>query len=327
MIRKTFLSVPVIIICTTLFLGCEEGSSPAGSSLADNLFTEAVKDVAPVFDSGATGAGDARATTTWNLGDPIYELYGVLKEGDPVGYFNLHDTMESADYYFKDLFDSGTAITEQSVNAPLDVGFNSQDSKTIYDTLYEYGSDGGTDNNNTMTFGRVDENQVVYMLYTSYNENSGKNKHIVQGWYDETSGDLEIGMFMANYVESPVGWEIVRAFVAGNAVTNTFSLKIIRDGTGYDHNMVGYGISQGTGNYFLMHLANATLNYSLAKYYQFEADAALTALQAMDAAGADTAPAETAAYVTELPANFTDSDLPDQTETEALNVLSVTYTP
>ncbi len=172
------------------------------------------------------------------------------------------------------------------------------------------------------------------MLHTSdINQTDNKTKTVVQGWYDQATQDVTIGMFFANYLDSddvdpgdPTGWEIVKAYVSGNMESHTFKLKVIRDGTGYDHNIVGYGVSEGEGNYFLMQIANAALEFTDAKYYEFAADATLEELQAMDAAGFDTVPANTTAYEDNLPTNYPADELLSQAEMEALDVTAISYT-
>jgi hypothetical protein len=310
---------------------------PEFKNLAEDLFYQAVKKVAPTFTASASGSMSSRATTAWDWGDPIYELYGILVDVETGwdGYFNLYDVMRGADEYFTQVDEGGTKITEQTIDAPVDVGFNGDAALTSYDTYYGYdGADHSEgDQNKTQTFARVDENDVVYILHTGHNENDGLSKTVVQGRYDLVSGDVKIGLFFANYLDpadletgETAGWEIVKAYISGNTENHTFSLKVIRDGTGYDHNVVGYGVSEGSGNYFLMQIANGSLDFTGTKYYEFAADADLSDIQAMDAAGSDTVPANTTEYADDLPDSFIPADLPTEAEVEALTVTGITYT-
>lgn len=321
----------ILILGPAMFFGCD--LAPKFKNLAKNLFYDAVKKVAPTFTDTTSSGISSRATTSWSLGDPIYELYGILLDGEWGGYFNLYETMQECDKYFGGISESGVAITEQQIDAPVDVGFNGVAAKSTYDSYYEYnGADHDEgDQNQTRNFGRVDGDKI-YVLYTSLNQNDGKSKAVTQGWYDQATGELEIGIFYANYLapedigaHDTAGWEIVRASISGNTEDHTFSLKVIRDGTGYDHNVVGYGISEGSGEYFLMQIANERLEFTNTKYYEFAADATVDQIKAMDAAGSDTVPANTTEYEDSLPTNFTPDDLLTESEVEDLNVLNVEY--
>lgn len=320
-----------IVMGPALFFGCD--LAPEFKSLAEDLFYDAVKKVAPTFTDTTSSGVSSRATTSWDWGDPIYELYGILLDGEWGGYFNLYETMQECDRYFSEISESGVVITEQQINAPVDVGFNGEAANSTYDTYYEYNGDDYDegDQNQTRNFGRVDGDKI-YVLHTSFNQNDGKSKAVTQGWYDQATGDLEIGIFYANYLDpadqeahESDGWEIVRAFISGNTEDHTFSLKVIRNGTGYDHNVVGYGISEGSGEYFLMQIANEQLEFTNTKYYEFAADATADEIQAMDAAGSDTVSANTAGYEDNLPTNFTPGVLLTESEVEDLNVLNVAY--
>lgn len=326
-----------IIAGPALFFGCD--LAPKLKSLAEDLFYSAVEKVAPTFTSTTSSGISSRAVTDWDHGNPVFELWGVLLK-DPEnsswsGYFNLYDTMKNCDQYFSDISGSGIEITEQPVNAPVDVGFNGDAAKSTYDTYYAYdGADYDQgDKNKTWNLGRTD-GDVIYMLHTSHNLNGGESKSVVQGWYNQETGELEIGIFYANYVdpdpnttgEQWEGWEIVRAFIDGNTETHTFSLRIIRDGTGYDFNVTGYGVSEGTDQFFLMKMAHDNLDFSSAVYYEFAANATLSEIQAMDVAGSSTVPSNTTDYADDLPDNFTETDdLLTRTEVDSLDV-TVSYT-
>ena len=99
--------------------------------------------------------------------------------------------MQAADSGFANIEQAGTAITAQAIDATVDVGFNGNAEKTTYDTYA-----GRTDDlYQTKTFGRVDESNVVYMLHTDAQQAEGKSKSVVQGWHDQTTGDVAVGVF------------------------------------------------------------------------------------------------------------------------------------
>jgi hypothetical protein len=304
------IAIASLLLAVVLLSGCNNALNFEG---LEDVFYEAAKDTLPTFESNK--GIHSKAVTTWDLGDPIYELYGILNDGEPVGYFNVYDLLKGADDRFNALSESGSNIPQQPVKAPLDVGFNDETDLITYNTYYEYSKD-----NANQTFGYVDENDVVYMLH-SRDQGRGE-KLIVQGWYDEGTQDVAIGMFMANKVDDD--WEIVRAFVEGNTEDNEFAIKVIRDGYAYDHNITGYGKSKGSDNYFLMKIANDTMDFSNAVYYTMDAEASISDLQAMDAAGSSSPVDDSKDYDDKLPDAYDSDVLPSQSEVDDLD-MKVSY--
>ncbi len=315
-LNLTLIILLVLLVSLISFTGCTADSGTV--TIADDLILTAVQDVAPSF-SAAVSRADSSKAATWALGSPIYELYGVLNAaGTPVGYFNLYDLMASADDYFTALSTTSTAITLQQVDPPagVELGFAAADSQ--YNMYNEYEGEG----NSVKTYGRVD-GTTYYMLVSAQHTATAENsKQVIQGKYDSDTGVLDIRMFYANEVSS--AWEKGYAFVSGDDDDHQFTLKVIRDGTGYDHNMIGYGISQGTG-YFLMKLANNTMDMAAAAYFEFNAASlTLTALQAMDDAGSAAVPANTTTHGTAIEGitPLASDSLPTEAELDALNVFT-----
>jgi hypothetical protein len=56
-------------------------------------------------------------------------------------------------------------------------------------------------------------------------------------------------------------------------------------GTGYDFNAVGYSISEGEDQYYLMKMADETMGFSAPVYYEFAAEATASDIKALDVAG------------------------------------------
>lgn len=304
------IAIAGLLLAVVLLAGCNNALNFEG---LEDVFYKAGKDVLPTFESNK--GIHSKAVSTWDWGDPIYELYGILVDGEWDGYFNVYDVLKNTDKRFNELSQSGSNIPQQPVKAPLDVGFNDETDLITYNTYYEYSED-----NANQTFGYVDENDVVYMLHSR--DEDGKEKWIVQGWYDKGTKEVEIGMFYANDVDGE--WEIVRGFIEGNTDDNEFSIKVIRDGTGYDHNVTGYGKSKGSDNYFLMKIANDTLDFSDAVYYTMDAEASISDLQAMDAAGSSSPVDDSKDYDDKLPDAYESDVLPSQSEVDDLD-MKVSY--
>ncbi len=300
-----------LVLVVALLAGCNNSLKFEG---LEDVFYDAAKNVLPTFKSDK--GIHSKAVSAWDWGDPIYELYGILVDGDWDGYFNVYDVLKTADERFNELSQSGSNIPQQPVKAPLDVGFNDETDLITYNTYYEYSNN----DNENQTFGYVGENDVVYMLHTG--KRGDTEKWIVQGWYDEGTKEVAIGMFFANDVDGD--WEIVRGFIEGNTEDNEFAIKVIRDGYAYDHNITGYGKSKGSDNYFLMKIANETLDFSNAVYYTMDAEASIADLQAMDPAGSSSPVDDSKDYDDKLPDAYDSDVLPTQSEVEDLD-MKVSY--
>ncbi len=312
------------ISCIGEKLGCKTDEMEAYKGM-NAVFVTAAKEVTPVLAGPLASLSIISFSANWNSGSPIYELYGVLKDGGFDGYFNFYTFLERVDMYFDQIYKSGEQLeASTAIDAPFDVGFNGITDFTTYDTIFEELND----HSKSITYARVDENEVIYILNVS-GDSSG-DKDVTQGWYNQSTGDLEIGLMKGHYVvdiSSPeyTGCEIVRSFISGNTETHMFTLKLIRNGVGYDHNVTGYGISQGTGSYFLMEMANDTMDFNQANYYLINAEASLADLQAMDDAGSATVPeGDTNNYSTQLGniVNYVESDLPTANEISVLDIFS-----
>lgn len=317
MIRGNRIIIAVLICLAALFFSCDG----LLSGITPGLFYEAVEEVAPEFASGTSRA-------TWDNGGAIYELYGILKgDGEPVGYFNLYGLMETADEYFSSICTSlnTQAITLQEVALPdeVDLGFNGTDSAKY--SLY-YDGTGGVFTMPHKSYAYVDGTSYRMLVVSESSSGLEDSKFIVQGTYDESTHLIDIRMFSANYETEGgnSGWENVIAKLSGNTETHTFTISVIRDGIAYDHNIIGYGVSEGSG-YFLMHLTDNEFVTSGA-YFEFDASqvGTLSYLQGLSDTGSSTVPANTADYSDELDAitPMTTADLPTQAETEALTLIA-----
>lgn len=318
----------ILCACAMLGLAACSGDSTDDKSGGLSIFSDATEKALPLFTAagGSGGSGNMMSViaspdpirATWFWGSPIFEFYSMFADDNPGAYFNLYDELDWADGRFSDAISSGTDIAAVEVAAPWEVGFNAGDAGLrTYDKRHEYSDSGYF----SRTYGRKEGTLYCMLNWTAIDRWSAggeKSKSIVQAVYDESTGDLKLGMFMANYVdESFPYWEIVRAYAEGNTGTSLFTLKIIRDGYGYDHNVIGRGKARGAGNYFLLKLRNNGME-APTTFYTFPADASLAVLNAMSDAGSGTPQGDTEGYAAGLPGNFTSSDIPTQLEVEGL---------
>ncbi|MDA3900159.1 MAG: hypothetical protein PF637_06520 [Spirochaetes bacterium] len=306
--------VALVSLVLIVFASCDDASDETKKDDVNvyMVFYDAAKDILPDYSAGSRAV--------WELGSPIYELYGILEDDDDVqvGYFNIYDTLNNADERFSETINSGNTIS--SGDYSLDYSKSSVLGSASYDTYMEYSDDGYRSD----TFVKQSGTKMNMLNIVIIDNDGEKSKSFVEGHYDEESGDVEVEIFMANYVEegSNTGWELVRAYFEGNTTNHTFSLKVIRDGTGYDHNVLGEGVSQGDG-YFLLKLANNAVEITDHKFYTVNADATVEELKVLEDTGSDTAEAagDTEEYVNNLLEAFTSEDLPaDQDAAESLDL-------
>jgi hypothetical protein len=331
----------VFLLAVLAFTGCDiGGSDDAGGTPTYTVLYDATKDVLPSYGAVSTAmvrktVGIKSADAWGNNGNTLYELYGVL-EDDPdtmVGYFNIFDSLKAADMRFSGLMSSGNMISQTPVSAPA--GTVTEIGAQTYDMYHKTsGVDNGEPGSGSQTYAKRDGDNLYLLSTNTIDKTGSKTKSVIQGTYNETTGDVVLEMFMANYVfpghsQGGEGWETVKAHISGNTGTHTFTVNIIRDGSGYDHQITGHGVSQGTG-YFLMKIKDGnhtTFDAAADKYYAIDAAAAVADLAAKSAAKPDGDPdaaaaGDTAGYAASpsFPTVFPFTQLPDSTGAEALDL-------
>ncbi|MFW6365850.1 MAG: hypothetical protein ACOC2H_05170 [Spirochaetota bacterium] len=315
--ERLFRGVLVFVLAGVFALAliaCDDDSDDSGSGgKTYTVFYDAAKNVLPAY----TDASRAN----WSLGSPIYELYGILEDDEDVdvGYFNIYDSLKTADERFTEAMANGSTITDDDFE--LDYEHSHVLGSTEYSIYHQY-TDGGY---SSETYVHQDGSYMSMLNILVNNTGDENSKSFVEGRYDESTGDVMIEIFMANKIDegSNTGWELVRAYFEGNTENHTFTLKVVRGGTGYDHNVLGSGVSQGDG-YFLLNLANDSVELTgTARFYTIDADATVDELKALDDEGFETADAagDTEDHASGFLAPFTVSDLPaGQTEAESLDL-------
>ncbi|MBN2436761.1 MAG: hypothetical protein JXK07_15985 [Spirochaetes bacterium] len=308
---KRFILLLLMSVVFSVMFSCDDEDEKGGEEVY-SFFYDAASEVLPAY--GASGRA------VWSLGSPIYELYGILENDDDlmVGYFNIYDTLENADSRFTEAVSAGSEI--KSGDLSLDYEYSNVMGESVYDTYMRYNSDGYVSD----TYVKKAESKISMLNITVIDTDGELNKSFVEGVYDESTGDVAIEIFMSNYVDETgnTGWESVRAYFEGNTNDHVFKLKVIRDGVGYDHNIVGSGISQGDG-YFLLKLADNSLDINDSFFYTINADADVEELKILDDAGKSTAAeaGDTEEYASSLLTAFTTDDLPaDQDAAESLDI-------
>ena len=274
--------VSVVLVVFLSFTGCDLSGSDdddeGGGGTTYSVLYDAAKEILPSYGGAAASALSKSFTpkATWSLGNAIYELYGVLEDDTSlqIGYFNIYDTLRNADERFTSVMNYGNNIQEVSQEGPQMKTLTAKN----YNRYQKYTDDAS--GYSAQTFAKQDGTQISFLYAITQD---GKNKSVIQAEFDETTKNVKFEIFMANYADN-TAWETVRVYAEGNTDTHIFRVKIIRNGYGYDHNILGAGVSQGTG-YFLLKLANNSMDIATAKYYKIDSGATTDSLKLLDDAG------------------------------------------
>lgn len=272
------LTIPMLLIMFVSILSCDSDEAKKKALL--ELFSLATEEVAPHFMGSRMGFGTDQLR--WYPGNAVYEIYGILNAaGDSYGYFNLHQQMDSADQAFTDGVNGGTPAAGSTAGA-----LPSPFEQSLVDTASmafetRYGSE-----NTQILIANSTENKL--MAYANYNlgDQGSKQMEAVKAAYNETSGDLELITVKMNDVtyETPARLEFCKVYLKGNANSHQFLIKLTLHDVNSDSSsamergkLVGYGISEGENNYFLIKVINTTST----RYIKFVANSNKADLQAM----------------------------------------------
>ncbi len=290
-------SIFSLLILISVFPVCK-GDDDKKTSSSDNFFYLATKEVAPAFN----GAASKKMTRALTSGTLIYAVFELLRDYEypadegVIDMHNIYKVLYTAGQIYETAESGCSPITEASVASPFDLG--------ITDAYNCAGNSGTMSDTYANGFAIKDADPVKYALLT-YRWAPGTPDHeehgILQGSYNEAAGDLSLKMIHNVFYAASDGF-VVRSDIEGNATTHAFTLKSISAGTGTSTNytsIVGKGISQGSGNYFLLKVNSDAVT---GKYFCIPADATETELEGMTAAGYDTVDASCSAYQADVDA-------------------------
>lgn len=305
--------------------GTETGTTETVTT-SDTVLYDGVLDVAPAFSPVGSSSISKALNTSWETGNPLYGLFYILREFDPdtdqevIDTSNLFKTMYEAKNYMGSTRSECTAITEQAITPPFDFG----NAAVTYNCAYNKEAENGYDIGGAMK--DVDANgDVIAMTAEQKETKSATAKYglfgfvwpgdhneygVLQGFYDAATSALSVDI--AVWVDYAGNNDFCyRNDIDGNAATHLFTFRSMKGNLveGSDYlSIVGKGISQGAGNYFLIKMTN---NDITGKYYCIGADDGETELMAMEVEGSDTVPENCAAYQADVDAMtmFTTADL------------------
>lgn len=303
------------------------GNGGGGNGGTENFFFSAANDTTPVFAPASKAGASLAKAATWSFGSVNYELFNTFRE-----YINSRDEGDiGLDNIYKVLYQTGSFYSEaEGMCTPSEGAGESVNKATSFiteETAIDSPFDFGNAETYTCAINDADGRHgyaikevggTKYGLLSwqvlNYDNNNSDEKGVLQGSYNETTGALDLDMAVyVNYVDQ--GDYSLRTEIIGNAQTHQFSLRLMKYNSeqgAYWISLVGYGISQGAGNYFLFKVSDQSGVTD--KYYCYAADADETTLQAADDAGSDTAPENCADYQDEVGAltAFASTDLPTQ---------------
>ena len=335
MLRSTKFGLMLGCLLTVSLLisviGC--GTTTSTSSTTPIEFYATATDTTPVFDPASTGS--ASIMSTWESGNAIYSVFYAMQEyvdsrdNGVIDRANIYRLLYDVDTLFNGLKDSAVALPAAKVITPP---FNFGNGRT-YESAYN-----NTSNNSSiaLTETSAEARAIIGWVWTDSTPKKAESG-VLEATYDKVTEDITVDfIFSVDYnTDDTITDYNNRTWLSGNASTHTFQFKQTIGGsdevTSSLTQIIGQGISQGAGNYFLFKVkANDDSNFSTPKYLVVSAEATESTLMAIDPtteAYTDTAslPATVDEYVTYVSTAefFAYSDL--LTDTLELNSGSVTH--
>lgn len=274
--------------------GCS--GSGSGGSTSETFIYDSAKEVAPQVAATASTA----AISATSLGDALglfyfaFQDYENPRDEGVVGMGNLYKTLWEIGQQYTFATENCTDIAERAVVSP----FPTMDiSGQTYNCL---GNDGAMTDAYAKGFaiekGAADTAKFLLTYRWSPDMPEHLEHGILQGTRTASTGDLNIRLIhLVEYTDSGF---VVRIEVVGNETTHAVqSLRLFKHFHGSSAgfvSIVGAGVTQGTGQYFLI---KTTTDSSITPaYYCIEAGATEADLLAMDQAGSPTVPTECLAY-------------------------------
>src|SRR5574340_459730 len=308
------LAVLLAVALAAGFSACSSGGSSSGGGGSDTLFN-AVKSTTPAITPSVATSGTPTAlqppvaaakafaaiysatTITDQVMNTAFQLlrdYSYPADEGVVDMTNIYKVLWEAGRYLDEAPTMCTAIASTADNAVSPFAFADFLGHT-YDCGGTRAESGGYGSSVAYKATGADK----YML-ASYKWAPDATQQIaigaIQAHYNDTTKDVEL--IFAQTVNYPAnssmggpagGGFASRTRIIGNASTHTFELKItVAGSSGFSTALVGKGVSQGTGNYFLLR--------SGTQYYCLPADATEADVASAASTGAGTVDANCAAY-------------------------------
>lgn len=308
------VSIPLIIT------GCNSGITTIGNptDIAGMDFYTAGRETIPHFKpetSSASSSPHVRADASLVPGNPLYDIFYLLRDFDPntdqgvIDTSNLLKTLYETNNFYPHTKSSCSAITEQVIVPP----FNFGNVSTTYNCAFNEDASNGYDFGGA--FKELDETgNILAITEERRNTTSAIFKYALFGfvWVDSNNNHFEYGVLQAflDALNKQLSIDIAvwvdyvgendycyRNDIDGNPETHEFMIRSIKGnktpGSSYT-SIVGKGFSQGAGKYFLLKVASSSLSTN--RYYCVGADDGEAELATMDPNGSDSVDPNCAEY-------------------------------
>lgn len=305
---KNILCIAAAFILTSFLWGCGSAggtgvSNPPTITNDNAVFYNAVQEVTPTFEVQGSSPSVTRAVVdTWETGNPLYEVFSILREFNPetdqgvIDTSNLYKTMFEGRNFFANTKTGCLGITLQNITGPFDFG----NEPTTYNCAFNEDAENGYDFGGVMKEMDVNGN-IIEITATSRTDETAAVKYglfgfvwpgthneygTLEGVYDSRTSDLSLDI--AVWVDYTDQNNCYRNDIDGNTETHAFQFRSIKgnkvEGASFT-SIVGNGYSQGEGKYFLLKIVTESIT---GKYYCIAAGSGESDLMAMDAGGSDT---------------------------------------
>lgn len=283
--KKTLL-VLVVIGAVLILAACNGDLKVASGGI---MFYDAAVDTLPVMEPAAA----SRASSEWNFGNPVYEIFNTLREYDndrdegKIGLDNMYKLLFQAGAFYNDAVSSATQMeTPRNIASPFDL---SGDSNYVAPTaLYThlFASEAG---GNWAAIEKAADGTLNCLMTWEVNQDSGDEYGIIEGNYNETTGKILLNLVCyVDYSSQPD--YCLRTMIDGNDKTHRFKMKMSKysgSDEGFAFSLTGSGVSQSANaeDFFLMAVLLEDTIGTTPAYYKVKAGAGETELQQQNAAG------------------------------------------
>lgn len=289
MLEAVFLTMAFVALAAC---GSSSGSAQGGGSgdsgdgfdipSTETAFYTPATSTTPVIRSAASAmlvksVGVTKVTTAWSSGNPVYEIFNAFREYQ----FPRDEGVIDVSNVYKLLFEAGNNYTSALTEVEL------LPSPVTIAPPFDFGNTPKTYTDASETDALTsDEGTVDAILTWIWNESPKMSYGVLEGGFNEDTGDLTLDMaYLVDY-EGPSDY-CLRAFISGNDTTHEFTLKLAKFNSGsgaYAISMIGAGVSQSDNpdDYFLLKIID---NDNLAefpegRFFRFAASSSETELMA-----------------------------------------------
>lgn len=300
---KKLIVILSILIAAIFIGGCggissttssSDGSSSDGSSSGDSssfdlpdgekAFYNAVMDITPVIETTSSTSAVRAVTTSWDSGNPAYEIFNAFQEY----VFPRDEGVIDTSNVYKLLFEAGNSY-DRAVDSAVELP-----ALTVIVSPFDFEDVAGSYTHASSNYALLKDGDTVHALLTwIWDEDPKFSYGVFKGDFNTATGDIELDMaYLVDYPPDgdPDGGDsnyCLRTYISGNEDTHSFTLRASKVGTQdgyYAISMVGTGISRSDNpdNYFLLKIIdNDNLSgYPEGRYYKFSAGADETAFKA-----------------------------------------------